>query len=108
MTGWLLALLFLAIAAGPALRWLSRNKAPNGSEHVFKSASGVIMWTLAALLLVSYWSYSRGEKVREACESFQEKIRTQELTDAQFNQVADGEWWSICHPDNSDDQSGER
>lgn len=108
MTGWLLAALFLAIAAGPALRWLSTNRAPTGNQHVFDSASGVIMWTLAALLLVLYWSYSRGEKVRQACASFQEKMRSQRLTDEQFAQIANGKWWSICNPDSSDDQSGEQ
>ena len=108
MIGWLIALGFMAIATGPAFRWLSKNKEPIGADHVFDSASGVIIWTLAALILVSYWTYSRGEKVRHACSSFEEEIRSQGLTEKQFEQIVDGRWWSICHPDMSDVQQGDQ
>ncbi len=107
MLSWLVALGFMAIATGPAFRWLSKNKEPLGTGGPFESPYGVIVWTLAAFFLVSYWNYSRGEKLRQACASFQEKIGSQASTDKQFEHVYDGKWWSICHPDTSDDQSSD-
>jgi hypothetical protein len=92
-------IIVLAAATGPALRWLLKNKPSANTGSGFDSAGVVLLWTLTALLLASYYSYSRGYKVRQACSSFQKAVAASQLSEKQFERIAEEKWWSICHSD---------
>jgi hypothetical protein len=95
----------VALALGPSIRWFMMNKPVDQSALHEKSgtnATGTLIWTTLVLALFMYWSWSRGEKLRDACESFQHQIGGDVVREDQWNQIVDGHWWRICHPDNSD------
>ena len=92
----------VALALGPSIRWFmtsERGEFPESNGHGKRDASGALIWTTFVLVLFMYWNYSRGEKVRTVCRSFQDQIDGGVVSEDQWNRIVDGKWWSVCHPD---------
>ena len=95
----------VSAAVGPAIRWFYRNKPDSEQLADCKDASGVLLWTLFALMLAMYFNFNRGQLLRDACNSFDEEVKLLRLSDDRWEQITSGKWYSVCHSEDvSDDE----